>query len=261
MSRRWACAGAALRASGSPPVRRASAISSATSSRTRGSARHHLGQVGLGGEPLPQRGDVPGEHRAQRALEPPLDSGRDRPVRPDADQGHDGQGQERPGPGGQAQRPVYETGHGLASQISAAYSAIVRSLENLPERGDVQDRLARPRRPGRAYSCAQPSVGFQVRPQVGQVHVMVAAASAAPSRSGSKTPGSLRLKWSEKIRSSAGPGLRLVARSATTGCTSRGCRRPARRSARRGRSSPRPPPRPSRSWRRRACRSSARRSS
>ena len=28
---------------------------------------------------------------------------------------------------------VYGTGHGLASQISAAYSAMVRSLENLPE--------------------------------------------------------------------------------------------------------------------------------
>ena len=30
-------------------------------------------------------------------------------------------------------RASYRTGHGLASQISAAYSTMVRSLENLPE--------------------------------------------------------------------------------------------------------------------------------
>ena len=30
-------------------------------------------------------------------------------------------------------REAHTTGHGLTSQISAAYSAIVRSLENLPE--------------------------------------------------------------------------------------------------------------------------------
>jgi hypothetical protein len=28
---------------------------------------------------------------------------------------------------------LYDTGHGLASHISAAYSAMVRSLENLPD--------------------------------------------------------------------------------------------------------------------------------
>src|SRR5882672_7701452 len=41
---------------------------------------------------------------------------------------------------------LYGTGHGLASQISAAYSAMVRSLENLPE--PAMFRIA-----FRAHSC------------------------------------------------------------------------------------------------------------
>ena len=39
----------------------------------------------------------------------------------------------------------YDTGHGFTFQISAAYSAMVRSLENFPELRHIQDRLARPR--------------------------------------------------------------------------------------------------------------------
>ncbi len=38
----------------------------------------------------------------------------------------------------------HATGQGLACQISVAYCAMVRSLENLPELRDIEDRLAGP---------------------------------------------------------------------------------------------------------------------
>ena len=66
----------------------------------------------------------------------------------------------------------YGTGHGFTSQIWLAYSAIVRSLENLPERGHVQNGLARPRVRVR-IQLAQPLVRFEVGLQVRQVHVVV----------------------------------------------------------------------------------------
>ena len=67
---------------------------------------------------------------------------------------------------------LYDTGHGSAFQMPAAYSAMVRSLENLPEAGHIQDRLARPGiRVG--IQLGKPLVRLQVRVQVRQVHVVV----------------------------------------------------------------------------------------
>ena len=78
---------------------------------------------------------------------------------------------------------------------------MVRSLENLPGAGHIQDRLARPAvRVG--IQLDEPLVRLQVGLQVGQVHVVVAVRQQRVAK-GAKTPGSLRLKWSAKIRSSA----------------------------------------------------------
>src|SRR5215472_880632 len=45
----------------------------------------------------------------------------------------------------------HDTGHGFTCQMSAAYSAIVRSLENLPEPATLRIAL-RAHAPGSAYS-------------------------------------------------------------------------------------------------------------
>ena len=67
----------------------------------------------------------------------------------------------------------HATGHGLACQISLAYSAIVRSLENFPDAATFRIAL-------RAQACGigvqtdQPRVRLEIGRQVGQVHVVVA---------------------------------------------------------------------------------------
>ena len=67
----------------------------------------------------------------------------------------------------------HATGHGFRCQMSAAYSAIVRSLENFPELATL--RMAfRAQALGSAYNCAELASASQVRRQVGQVHVVVA---------------------------------------------------------------------------------------
>ena len=76
ISRRRAWAGAALRAAGSPPVRRATRSGSATSVAHARVGRHQLGEVGLRLEPL-----VRGRRRSRRAssaamLEPGAHGGR-----------------------------------------------------------------------------------------------------------------------------------------------------------------------------------------
>ena len=50
---------------------------------------------------------------------------------------------------------------------------MVRSLENLPEAGDVQDRLARP--PGLVrVEFTEPPIRVEIGSEVRQVHVVVA---------------------------------------------------------------------------------------
>src|SRR5215469_4126921 len=51
--------------------------------------------------------------------------------------------------------PLYGTGHGLAFQISAAYWAIVRSLENLPELATLRMALRAQASPS-AYNSVSP---------------------------------------------------------------------------------------------------------
>ena len=62
-------------------------------------ARHHLGEIRLRVEPLPERRGARGERRTQRLLQPNLNRGCDRPVGPHPDAGDERQGEERPGPG------------------------------------------------------------------------------------------------------------------------------------------------------------------
>ncbi len=88
--------------------------------------------------------------------------------------------------------PCHSTGQGAASQMSAAYSAIVRSLENLPEQATLRIAL-RAQASASAIQLADPLLGLGVRRQVGQVHVVVASVSSV-SRIGAKMPGSSRLK-------------------------------------------------------------------
>ena len=77
-------------------------------------------------------------------------------------------------------------------QMSEAYSAIVRSLENFPEPATFSYRLCRPSiRVG--VQVGQSAVCVQIGVQIRQVHVEVAAVRST-SRSGLKTPGSFRLK-------------------------------------------------------------------
>ena len=99
-------------------------------------------------------------------------------------------------------RPVrYGTGQGFACQISAAYSAIVRSLENLPELATFRIALrAQPVRVG--VELDQPPVRLEVGGEVGQVHVVVAVGQQGVAER-IEDPGSCGLKWSEKIRSRA----------------------------------------------------------
>ena len=67
----------------------------------------------------------------------------------------------------------YGTGHGFAFQMSAAYSAIVRSLENFPEPATFRMAL-RAQASASAYSSQQPLVRLEIGLQVRQVHVVVA---------------------------------------------------------------------------------------
>ena len=98
--------------------------------------------------------------------------------------------------------PSTAPGTASRSRCSAAYSAMVRSLENLPGAGDVQDRLARPAvRVG--VQLDQPLVGLEVGPSGRPGACSGRRCVSSVSRSGAKMPGSSRLKWSAKIRSSA----------------------------------------------------------
>src|SRR5262249_42887063 len=93
-----------------------------------GVGRHHPAEVRLGLEPLAEGGDVRGEYRPQRALEPRLHGGGDRPIGPEPDPGDEGQREQGPGPGGEA--TGWNTGEeGLASHLPVAYSTNMRSLE------------------------------------------------------------------------------------------------------------------------------------
>ena len=95
----------------------------------------------------------------------------------------------------------YDTGHGLGVPDVGRVLGDRAVAGELPGAGHVQDRLARPgSRVG--VERAQAAVRLEIGREVRQVHVVVARVSSV-SRSGAKTPGSLRLKWSEKIRSSA----------------------------------------------------------
>ena len=73
--------------------------------------------------------------------------------------------------------------------------------------------------------CAEPVLRLAIGCQIGQVHIVIALFRST-SRSGSKIPGSLRLKWPEKIRSRL-PAFPAHSRSASTGCTSLCWPRPA----------------------------------
>src|SRR5262245_38895216 len=53
-------------------------------------------------------------------------------------------------------RPHHDTGHGFTCQISEAYSAIVRSLENFPELATLRIAL-RAQAPGSAYRLQTPA--------------------------------------------------------------------------------------------------------
>ena len=69
--------------------------------------------------------------------------------------------------------------------MSAAYSAMVRSLENFPEQRRSRS-LGAPRR----WICValhEPSVCLEIRSEVGQVQVVVAMRQQQ-SRNGAKTP-------------------------------------------------------------------------
>ena len=65
------------------------------------------------------------------------------------------------------------TGQGVAPQIDPAYSAIVRSLENFPERATLRIAL-RPHASRSRVEVGHALLRRDVRRQVGQVHVVVA---------------------------------------------------------------------------------------
>ncbi len=62
--------------------------------------------------------------------------------------------------------PGYATGHGSTFQIHDAYSAIVQSLENLPELATF--KIALWFQPSFSIQRREPGVGLEVRTQVKQ---------------------------------------------------------------------------------------------
>src|SRR5215470_1254516 len=73
--------------------------------------------------------------------------------------------------------PFYEIGQGFAFQISAAYCAIVRSLENFAGPGHVQNRFAHPCM-FVGVQLGQPVIRLEVGSEVREMHVMIAPPSA-----------------------------------------------------------------------------------
>src|SRR6266851_7702783 len=67
----------------------------------------------------------------------------------------------------------HDTGHALTCQMSAAYSAMVRSLENLPELATFRMAL-RAHSSESAYSVTSRRSASRYEVNVGQVHVVVA---------------------------------------------------------------------------------------
>ena len=154
----------------------------------------------------------------------------------------------------------YPTGHGFAFQISAAYCAMVRSLENLPEPATLRMAL-RAQASRSAIECARCLVGLQIGPQIGQVHVVVAVRQQRVPQRGEDARLVAAEVHREKIRSRARAGFGLVLVVPVRVVPAAAVGDLLARSGRTGRNSPRRPPPPSRWWRRRACRWSARRSS
>ena len=89
---------------------------------------------------------------------------------------------------------------GSARQISFAYSAIVRSLENCRKQ-QCSERFARPRFLV-GIQLSQPRVRVAVALQVRQVQVVITG-GASVSSIGANTPGSCWLNWLPEMRSSA----------------------------------------------------------
>ena len=151
------------------------------------------------------------------------------------------------------------TGQAFTPQISVAYSWMVRSLENLPEAGDVVDDLARP---CVAVACErrQAARRRRDRPEVGEMHVVVAVGEQRlPQRLEDARLIAAEMVGEDEVERPA--RLRLVVVVPVGAVPAAAAWRPDRPSGRTGRSSPRPPPRPFRSSRRRGCRASAPRSS
>jgi hypothetical protein len=84
--------------------------------------------------------------------------------------------------------PFYDTGHGLAFQISAAYWASVQSAGELAGAGDIQNRHPRPSVAVRVQ-FAEPLIRREIGSEVRQVHVMVPIPQQRIEQRG-KDPGS-----------------------------------------------------------------------
>ena len=137
--------------------------------------------------------------------------------------------------------------------MSAAYSAMVRSLENFPEPATFKIAL-RAQASGSAYSSHSRRSASEIGREVRQVHVVVATRQQrVPQRCEDARFIPAEVVGEDQVQRRA--GLRLRCRNASAGCTSPGSRPPGPPSGRTGRSSPRPLPPPFRWSRRRVCRS------
>ena len=151
------------------------------------------------------------------------------------------------------------TGHGFAFQISLAYSAIVRSLENLPEPATFRIAL-RAQASGSAYSATEPLVAPRDRTS-GRPGACSGRRASAACRAAARRPGLVAAEVVGEDQVERRARLRLVLVVPVRVVPAAAVGDLLAPSGRTGRSSPRRPPRPSRSSRRRACRWSARRSS
>ena len=135
---------------------------------------------------------------------------------------------------------VHDTGHGCTFQISAAYSAMVRSLENFPEAATFKIALLA-QALGSPYRLHQTLIGLQVGLQVRQVQVVVAVGQERVQNRG-EDAGLLRAEVVGRQSSPEPAAFPVRFRSASADCTSRAYWPLAPPSGRTGKSSPRPPP-------------------